>query len=61
VVFEHFAVDPNPTLNPDAVPDLWLMKIDGSNDIQYLPVFAAGSIGGSGLRGGGTVRIAVHE
>ncbi len=30
VVFEHFDVDPNPTTNPDAVPDLWLMDRDGS-------------------------------
>jgi hypothetical protein len=36
VVFEHFDVDPNPTLNPDAVPDLWLMNIDGSNEGLFL-------------------------
>ena len=31
VVFELFNVLPNPTLNPDAVPDLWIMNVDGSN------------------------------
>lgn len=36
VVFEHFTVDPNPYLNPDAVPDLWLMNVDGSNEGLFL-------------------------
>jgi WD40-like Beta Propeller Repeat len=36
VVFEHFTVDPNPYLNPNAVPDLWLMGRDGSNEGLFL-------------------------
>lgn len=30
VIFEHFTVDPNPLMNPDAKPDLWLMQRNGS-------------------------------
>ena len=37
VVFEHFTVDPNPTLDPDAVPDLWLMNRDGSGAGLFIP------------------------
>jgi hypothetical protein len=36
VVFEYFTVDPNPYTNPDAVPDLWLMNSDGSNEGLFL-------------------------
>jgi hypothetical protein len=36
VVFEYFTVDPNPYTNPDAVPDLWLMQRDGSNEGLFL-------------------------
>jgi hypothetical protein len=36
VVFEHFDVDPNPNLNPDAVPDLWLMNVNGTNPHLFL-------------------------
>jgi hypothetical protein len=36
VVFEYFNVDPNPYTNPDAVPDLWLMNSDGSNEGLFL-------------------------
>jgi hypothetical protein len=36
VVFEYFNVDPNPYTNPDAVPDLWLMNSNGSNQGLFL-------------------------
>ena len=36
VVFEYFTVDPNPYTNPDAVPDLWMMHSDGSNEGLFL-------------------------
>ena len=36
VVFEHSTTDPNPTLNPDLKPDLWMMKVDGSDMIPFV-------------------------
>jgi hypothetical protein len=30
IVFEYATVDPNPVLNPNALPDLWIMPRDGS-------------------------------
>lgn len=36
VAFELYNIDPNPLINPDAVPDLWLMNIDGSGAGLFL-------------------------
>ena len=36
IVFEHFDIDPNPTLNPDAVPDLWMTDRNGSGAALFL-------------------------
>ena len=36
IVFERYTVDPNPTSNPDAVPDLWLVNCNGSGAALFI-------------------------